>query len=481
MRISLSTKMYSVLIPLCMVSVGVGFIAKNSLQHNADELVQAGRVKEMSVQTLSLLLIQDDASKAMLIDPTRMQEGQRKIEAYDQCQKVFSQIKETTKNNQVQQSLLALQDIDQKQLRPLDEELLEAVLGGDQKAAAKLYFEKYEPIRAKFEHELRALIAAAQEEVEVAALRVEQQNKASLQRIIIALVAGAALVMGVVVVLTRSVGRHLSKTISVLRGELAQAGEMSGDLLNASKQLSNDAATSASSLTETSASLRQMSAQIGSSTNTTLEAVSVAEKMSESAKAGNSSIAALEDSMHRIETSAAETAKIIRVIDEIAFQTNLLALNAAVEAARAGEAGKGFAVVADEVRNLAMRSAEAARNTATLINQSVENTKSGVSSTQKAKAVFLQVGTSSETMRDLSSQVSNVASEQASGINQITSAIELIDSSTQSTSANAERITDTATRVTEQAARIGAAMDTLEEVIKGKKKKKPEAALASAD
>src|SRR5439155_10557858 len=96
---------------------------------------------------------------------------------------------------------------------------------------------------------------------------------------------------------------------------------------------------------------------------------------------GNESMGRMSTAIEAIQKSASETAKIIKVIDEIAFQTNLLALNAAVEAARAGEAGRGFAVVAEEVRSLAMRSAEAAKNTAAMIEQSVQRARNGVSIT----------------------------------------------------------------------------------------------------
>ena len=99
----------------------------------------------------------------------------------------------------------------------------------------------------------------------------------------------------------------------------------------------------------------------------------------------NHAMIELTGSMKEITTASEETAKIIKTIDEIAFQTNLLALNAAVEAARAGEAGAGFAVVADEVRNLAMRAAEAAKNTANLIEGSVKKIKKGSDTGHKDK------------------------------------------------------------------------------------------------
>ena len=107
------------------------------------------------------------------------------------------------------------------------------------------------------------------------------------------------------------------------------------------------------------------------------QASNLAKEASDSATRGNNAMERMDNAINKIKNSADQTAKIIKTIDEIAFQTNLLALNAAVEAARAGEAGKGFAVVAEEVRNLAQRSAEAARNTTSLIGESVQNANEG--------------------------------------------------------------------------------------------------------
>src|SRR5204863_8178687 len=139
----------------------------------------------------------------------------------------------------------------------------------------------------------------------------------------------------------------------------------------------------ASSLEEISSSLQEVAAMARQNAANCKEARSIADTARKAAEHGFNQMERLSQSIEKIKTSADATAKIVKTIDEIAFQTNLLALNAAVEAARAGDAGKGFAVVAEEVRNLAMRSAEAAKNTANLIEESVKNVEGGVALNQE--------------------------------------------------------------------------------------------------
>lgn len=152
----------------------------------------------------------------------------------------------------------------------------------------------------------------------------------------------------------------------------------------------------------------------------------------------NRSFGELTGSMSEISKASEETSKIIKTIDEIAFQTNLLALNAAVEAARAGEAGAGFAVVADEVRNLAMRAAEAARNTADLIEGTVKKVKDGSELMARTNQEFQQVAGSAGRVADLVGEISAASSEQAQGIEQINRAVTEMDKVTQQNAANAE-------------------------------------------
>ena len=142
--------------------------------------------------------------------------------------------------------------------------------------------------------------------------------------------------------------------------------------------------------------------------------------------------------MEDITHASEETSKIIKTIDEIAFQTNLLALNAAVEAARAGEAGAGFAVVADEVRNLAMRAADAARNTAGMIEGTVKKVKDGSGLVARTNEAFIEVAKSASKIGGIVGEISAASLEQAQGIEQINKAITEIDKITQHNAANAE-------------------------------------------
>jgi methyl-accepting chemotaxis protein len=159
----------------------------------------------------------------------------------------------------------------------------------------------------------------------------------------------------------------------------------------------------------------------------------------------------LSAAMDAIKKSADATAKIVKTIDEIAFQTNLLALNAAVEAARAGDAGKGFAVVAEEVRNLAMRSAEAAKNTANLIEESVRNADGGVQINEDVSRNLQEIRDQIKKVSDVMAEIAAASEQQSQGVDQITTAVEQMNTVTQQTAANAEESASAAQELSAQA------------------------------
>jgi methyl-accepting chemotaxis protein len=181
----------------------------------------------------------------------------------------------------------------------------------------------------------------------------------------------------------------------------------------------------------------------------------------------NSSMTTLIASMQEITRASEETAKIIKTIDEIAFQTNLLALNAAVEAARAGEAGAGFAVVADEVRNLAMRAAEAAKNTANLIEGTVSIVRDGSEVVNKTATAFSQVTGGTAKVKELVAEIAGASGEQAQGVEQINQAVNEMNQVTQQVAANAEQSASASEELNAQATQSRNFVGELVELVYG--------------
>jgi methyl-accepting chemotaxis protein len=170
----------------------------------------------------------------------------------------------------------------------------------------------------------------------------------------------------------------------------------------------------------------------------------------------------LSDAIGKIKASSDNTAKILKTIDDIAFQTNLLALNAAVEAARAGDAGKGFAVVAEEVRNLAMRSAEAAKNTANLIEASLQNAEGGVAINQEVSKNLMDINGQVNKVSEIIAEIASASEQQEQGVSQISTAVEQMNQVTQQTAANSEETASGAEELSAQAEEMNSMVSTFQ-------------------
>jgi methyl-accepting chemotaxis protein len=233
-------------------------------------------------------------------------------------------------------------------------------------------------------------------------------------------------------------GTNLAQALSQVASASQQITAVSGQISGSSQALSSSATAQASSLEEVSSSLQEMSSMTKQNASNAKEARSLSDGARGTAAKGVDSMKRLSEAINRIKASSDSTAKIVKTIDEIAFQTNLLALNAAVEAARAGDAGKGFAVVAEEVRNLAMRSAEAAKNTSNLIEESVKNAEGGVSINQEVLANLREINEQVNKVSEVMAEIASASDQQSQGIDQITTAVQQMSDMTQQNAANSE-------------------------------------------
>ncbi len=232
------------------------------------------------------------------------------------------------------------------------------------------------------------------------------------------------------------IGR-LAHSVNIMREKV---GDTVSESVKMAKSLAEGAQSQASAVEETSSSLEEMSSMTKQNAANANHANSIMKETKVVVNKANESMKHLSKSMTEISKASEETGKIVKAIDEIAFQTNLLALNAAVEAARAGEVGAGFAVVADEVRNLAMRAAEAAKNTADLLEQTEKKVKDGTALVKKTNEEFDNVAQSAGKVGDLIEEISAASNEQAQGIEQINKAVSEIDHETQKNAANADHL-----------------------------------------
>ncbi|MFH1075699.1 MAG: methyl-accepting chemotaxis protein, partial [Pseudomonadota bacterium] len=292
--------------------------------------------------------------------------------------------------------------------------------------------------------------------------------EATSKKLMIAItILGFALAMIAGIFITRSITRPVRQVVKELTVSSDEVSSASAQVASASQSLAEGASEQASSVEESSSALEELAATTRRNADNAHEADKLMINVNQVVAKADDSMKKVIGSMDAISQASEETSKIIKTIDEIAFQTNLLALNAAVEAARAGEAGAGFAVVADEVRNLALRAAEAAKNTARLIEGTVKRVKEGSELVRHTNEAFREVAESSDKVGSLIAEIAEASKEQAAGLDQVSKGVSEMEKVTQSNVASAEESASSSEEMSAQAEQVKDVIRNLVEVVEG--------------
>jgi len=323
-------------------------------------------------------------------------------------------------------------------------------------------------VEEKIELVVKSLTAEADEAV------TEYRKTAVQLQYAIVIVAVIAAVVGLTLglLIANGIAGPINRITAGMSEGANQVASASGQVSSSSQSMAEGASEQAASIEETSSSMEEMSSMTKRNAENAVNADGLMKEANQVVKTANASMGQLTRSMAEISKASEETSKIIKTIDEIAFQTNLLALNAAVEAARAGEAGAGFAVVADEVRNLAMRAANAAKDTAVLIEGTVKKVNDGSKLVSSTNEAFMKVAESSGKVGTLVAEIAQASKEQSNGIEQVNLAITQMDKIVQQNAANAEESASASEEMSAQAEQLKEYVEDLVLLVAGRRPEK---------
>lgn len=301
--------------------------------------------------------------------------------------------------------------------------------------------------------------------------KINQQNEKDSKIANIVIISVFIISFGFLIVLGIMISKMITEPITIAVEQLETGAEevaaAAVQLSAASQKLAEGSSEQAAAIQETSASIEESDSMVKQNADNTQEAAVLSQKTKDFADKSNNEMEKMVQSMEELKKSSDDIAKIIKVIDEIAFQTNILALNAAVEAARAGDAGKGFAVVAEEVRNLAQKSAQATKDTASIIEKNIYLSGQSAEATAKINEDIKEINEQAQKVNELLNEIAVASKEQAQGIDQIDKAVQQMEQVLQANASTAEESASASRELSGQAASVKEIVNTLYVMVEG--------------
>lgn len=329
-------------------------------------------------------------------------------------------------------------------------------------------YAEIDPISEKISDIVVYQLRAAGEEYEAA----QRRYAAILLKILLLVGSGSAITAVIAVYLVRRVSRLLAAATRDVETAIAHTSAASFQVSSSSQTLAEGASRQAATLEQTSAALEEMATTTRRNSDSASAAHADATTTRRDAENGSTQLTALRGALNSLATSSNDISAIIRTIEEIAFQTNILALNAAVEAARAGETGAGFAVVAEEVRALAIRCSAAARDTVVKITQASTDSRRSVDLGAEVASCLTRIFTSVRDIETRVAEIATVSRQQATGVDQLNHAVRELDQLTQANAASAEESASASEELHAQSQELTSTVGVLVEIVEGGRPKR---------
>jgi methyl-accepting chemotaxis protein len=386
------------------------------------------RVKENCINVYQYCRVGDSVRRSAIAS-----EMDRNSSALTDCYKQL----ETLIESERERAIYAALKSDRASYRDIRERILEMSRKGEPAVDDEVNKTLF-PVYTAYITQLQTLIAVAGDQA--VSQGADSDRAIANTRLTLAYGLGLGFLFGLVaaIAISRGVNTSMRNIATTLDDAATQVSAAASQVSSTSHTLAEGASEQAASLEETSASLEELSSMTKRNADNARQAKENAGQTLISADTGANQMEAMQSAMAAIKTASQDISKILKTIDEIAFQTNILALNAAVEAARAGEAGSGFAVVADEVRSLAHRCAEAAKETAVKIEDSMSKSERGAKVSEEVVKNFAVIQQQVHELDKLVAEIATASNEQSQGIGQVSIAVSQMDKVTQSTAASAE-------------------------------------------
>jgi methyl-accepting chemotaxis protein/methyl-accepting chemotaxis protein-1 (serine sensor receptor) len=446
-QISVTTKIAVLVGCLAVAMIGsslVSFRSTTKLSQALSDIVNVTAVKSDLASRISDQLSQASAARrslvleAMLTNPAGVEAQKQRLQQtefeVDRAIEEYAQLANAGEKS-------SLRDLQNRigSLKNLNRQMATMVGNQQMDATLKLLSDRINP-EAEQMRELMAKITAAERASLESASNQAKGTADFTKWTLIGCIAISMLLAGVAAMGLRSINREFRRVAAKLAADANQVAGAAARVREASKALAQGASDQAASLEETAASIEEITSATRLNSESSQTASNLSEQATHLLATANQKLDGMMASMRAINESSEKISKIIHIIDEIAFQTNILALNAAVEAARAGDAGMGFAVVADEVRNLAQRSAQAAKDTSTLIEDSIRSSREGRERVNELVDSMRVVTDNTTKSNELNAQVNSSCGEQARGISQISHTVIQMQKVTAETAGSAEEV-----------------------------------------